>query len=182
MITIPEDMRVGSLHSSNESGNVLITNYINQTRIYICFLNTGNEIKSCLTTIRNGKALDKREKYRKRSEGIANAKSCVYLISYIGTKFIKIGWSGNINQRIKALSYGSPHELVVSKTFECNSKEKAKGLESTVHGICKKYHFKREWFIADDIDLFIEFIEAALARRIDVKTRGNVSLDNAQHN
>lgn len=54
---IPEDMRVGSVHTTNKGGYVEVTEYINKNKIRVRFLNTEEEVYTTAVILRKGTLL-----------------------------------------------------------------------------------------------------------------------------
>ena len=74
----------------------------------------------------------------------------VYLIHSVGTTYYKIGMAISIENRIKEMQTGNPHELnVVAKTRHSN----ARLFEKHLHAICQNNRIRGEWFDLDDYEL-----------------------------
>lgn len=72
---------------------------------------------------------------------------CVYVLQSSGPGMhIKVGITRNLKQRISDLRTGSGADLAVLATINCDSWERARYIEKTMHEMLEKYHVGGEWF------------------------------------
>lgn len=79
---------------------------------------------------------------------MSKAKSYVYVVrAGKGSKApIKVGMTGNVQKRIKALQTGNPQPLFLVMHFECKDRSHAYRLEKTIHEILGGQRMCGEWF------------------------------------
>ena len=78
----------------------------------------------------------------------------IYFISAKECSRIKIGWSGSVLSRLRALQTASPVALELILTVPATH-----NLEKAVHAKFSKYRAKDEWFFScDEIYAFIELL------------------------
>jgi len=66
---------------------------------------------------------------------------------------VKIGFTGNIDTRLKQIQTGNPIECQVLGLLRCNSKKHAMTIESEIHRICDPYRSTGEWFTQGAINI-----------------------------
>jgi len=76
-------------------------------------------------------------------------KYAVYLISC--KAFIKIGYTHDVDRRIKAMQTGCPYKLKLYCKLPCESRSDAIALEAYLHEEFKKYRHSGEWFLYEGI-------------------------------
>lgn len=74
-------------------------------------------------------------------------KTYVYIIK--ADTFIKIGFSGNPDRRLKEMQTGSPHELEILAKLPYETREEAAAKEKEFHLLFATWHHRGEWFYAD---------------------------------
>ena len=78
----------------------------------------------------------------------------VYVIAQHYSKGrVKIGFTGNINARLKQIQTGNPMECNILGLLKCNSKKHAMTIESEIHRICDPYRSIGEWFTWGAVNL-----------------------------
>ena len=65
----------------------------------------------------------------------------IYFVEAHGANVVKIGYSEDVKSRIKALSQGSPHKLILLGTMEGNMQD-----EERLHQAFESQHVRGEWF------------------------------------
>lgn len=71
----------------------------------------------------------------------------VYLISqYVKGSPTKIGYTGNLLQRLYDIQVHNPYKIKVQCALPCDSKEQAQKLEKYLHRSYCKEHLRGEWF------------------------------------
>lgn len=66
----------------------------------------------------------------------------VYFIVTEDEKFVKIGYTNNLKNRMLSIQNGNPLEIILIRTIKGGMKK-----EQQIHKYLNKYHYKREWFI-----------------------------------
>ena len=72
-----------------------------------------------------------------------NKLECVYFIKEGDDDIFKVGYTGNLIERLETLQVGNSRNLSVYKTIICNS---ASFYEKFIHHKIQKYHIKGEWY------------------------------------
>lgn len=95
----------------------------------------------------------------------------VYLIRHKDiNEYTKIGYTGDLNKRVRSLQTASPTGIEVIRTYTF-TKRRAEQVE---HGLHRKFHFKNsnlEWFKLTDEDIkFIDdFVETIKTKSLNKK-------------
>lgn len=93
--------------------------------------------------------------YVKKKPAVAK-KHYLYAIS--NGEQVKLGMSGDVNKRLKALQTSSPSDLVVLwKYYIANTPADAIKIEKRLHRACKEFHVRGEWFSMGCIDIVNTF-------------------------
>lgn len=71
----------------------------------------------------------------------------IYLIE--STQYYKIGFTKNINKRMKSYSTHNPDYILI------DSMDGTKNEELFLHNLCKNFHYKLEWYHKNDTILHI---------------------------
>ena len=71
---------------------------------------------------------------------------CVYFIRC--GKWVKIGWTENLDKRIAQFKTGNPHNVSLVAKFPCKSAKNARHLERMFHEKFEDYRRCGEWFTA----------------------------------
>jgi hypothetical protein len=89
----------------------------------------------------------------------------VYLVSMENTPYVKIGYSGNIQKRRRALSTGSPEPVRIVCEIECSRE-----YEKLLHKQFEKYRKNGEWFLDSEgvITKYISAIESGELSLLEV--------------
>jgi len=74
---------------------------------------------------------------------------CVYFIR--SNKWIKIGWTGNLEKRLKAFRTGNPNCISLVAMFPCKSRKNAIHLEKMFHEKFADHKRHGEWFTASRV-------------------------------
>ncbi len=74
---------------------------------------------------------------------IKNKLECVYFIKEGDDDIFKVGYIGNLIERLQTLQVGNSRNLSVYKTIICKS---ASFYEKFIHHNIQKYHIKGEWY------------------------------------
>jgi len=100
---IPHDIRPNTLHNSNNHGCFVVTCYISPIKIFICFLETGNEYLVRAETIKAGRICDSLHinKYKTKYLTQKRLKHCIEYNSESGIFLWKISLKS-----VKKLSIG----------------------------------------------------------------------------
>jgi len=70
-----------------------------------------------------------------------------YLYALVAGPAVKLGFSSNINSRIKQVQTGQPHKLeCVWRYYTGTNQAEAKKLESKLHRWCLKWKVRGEWY------------------------------------
>ena len=90
----------------------------------------------------------------------------VYFIRIVGTKLVKVGFSGDVFQRMKQLKTANPFDLVLEYT---HSTTKYAQLERELHKICNATKVSGEWFeMGGDTD-YRALVKSAILKISKVK-------------
>lgn len=68
--------------------------------------------------------------------------SGVYIIKAVGTDRVKIGWSQDVDARIRSLQTGCPYQIEVINVIAT-----APEMERRIHGWLSQYRIHGEWFV-----------------------------------
>lgn len=71
-------------------------------------------------------------------------KHVVYLIR--SKDFVKIGYTSDLDKRMRDMQTGSPHKLFLITAFPMQSEAQGKAFEKNLHYICRKGRYRGEWF------------------------------------
>lgn len=71
----------------------------------------------------------------------AECFECVYFLHAIGTDLVKVGWTRNLPERVRALSTSCPHALHVLAIVPGPMSE-----EGVLHRALSTYRYNGEWF------------------------------------
>lgn len=74
---------------------------------------------------------------------------------------IKVGYTCDIDKRLKALQTSNASELTLEAKIRCGKLVAAKRLEKQIHKHGKEWHIRGEWFHEDVMSLFDKFGESA---------------------
>jgi hypothetical protein len=77
--------------------------------------------------------------------------SFVYFIYNQDSNAIKIGWAGNVQNRLAELQTASPIKLKLLKTIQLESPAEAQSLEKQLHRHFAHLKIQGEWFKADPV-------------------------------
>ena len=84
------------------------------------------------------------DQYQPETKKNASSNGFVYLIKNEATGHVKIGFSGNPEQRLEQLKTGCPDAVLIHKFAGTIADEK------TLHSLLDSFRIKREWFFIDD--------------------------------
>ena len=97
-------------------------------------------------------------------------KTNIYFVlaeDVIGGPRVKIGFSGDVNQRLKDMQIGSPVKLELILSFRAPS-----SVEAKLHKAFAKYHIHGEWFeLSEPIVLMIGQIYRDYGEAVTAKSR-----------
>ncbi len=90
--------------------------------------------------------------------------------------FIKIGYSGNVEQRIKILQSHNPLEcqLLYKITYDCE--DEAKLAEHNAHVFASEYSVRGEWFVFDEL-----FLVSIVTELLSVSKKKVIQVDEITH-
>jgi len=74
---------------------------------------------------------------------------CVYIIR--SSKWVKIGWTDNLDRRIEQFKTGNPSRITLVARFPCKSKRNAIHLERLFHEKFNDCRREGEWFSAKNV-------------------------------
>lgn len=95
-----------------------------------------------------------KEKLRKKSQ--SNKKHYLYAIS--NGEQVKLGFSCNIEKRLKTLQTSSPCKLEeIWRFYVGKGPTTARSAERKLHRFCKKHHISGEWYSCDVAELVKTF-------------------------
>lgn len=81
-----------------------------------------------------------------------------YLYAISNGQEVKLGMSGDVSKRLKALQTSSPSELVLLwKYYIANTPKDAIKIEKMLHRACKQFHVRGEWFTMDCVAIVNKF-------------------------
>jgi hypothetical protein len=87
----------------------------------------------------------------------------VYFVKsvYHSTRRVKIGFTKDIEQRMRALKTSCPGEMHLMGSIKCKSEYSARALEKSLHEMFARYRTAGEWFHVKGI--LMDFIAAAVS-------------------
>lgn len=102
----------------------------------------------------------------KKAKAKAKKSKKYHLYAISDGTAIKLGYSGNIGSRIKAMQTGHPQELTcVWKFYTGRGEPDARTLEKKLHRFCSKYALRGEWFSLDCMTIVEQFkIKESISR------------------
>ena len=95
-----------------------------------------------------------------RSEKQEDEAKHVYFIRMEGTSFVKVGFSGDIFQRMKALRTANPLSLTLEYSYETIMYAE---IEHELHQLCSDSRVSGEWFELDEHTNYRALLKSAIA-------------------